>query len=166
MFSNASPFQSISFLLPMLCQITMENDGCKLFASAGAFGAVRQCFNCIYSSWISSCLLQITMSITSEILFPIPVAGCWLPYFSDWFKWFKCWQYWYHIVGMWYNHEFSVKGITCSILLYWTQRNQSKWSNFFIFAINRESNFILPWRILVLSSFCKHWCAGQVALLL
>ncbi|XP_042036930.1 neurochondrin-like isoform X1 [Salvia splendens] len=37
---ESSPFQSISFLLPMLCQITMENDGCKLFASAGTFGAV------------------------------------------------------------------------------------------------------------------------------
>ncbi|KAG6391146.1 hypothetical protein SASPL_148897 [Salvia splendens] len=37
---ESSPFQSISFLLPMLCQITMENDGCKLLASAGAFGAV------------------------------------------------------------------------------------------------------------------------------
>ncbi|XP_047966861.1 neurochondrin [Salvia hispanica] len=37
---ESSPFQSISFLLPLLCQITMENDGCKLFASAGAFGAV------------------------------------------------------------------------------------------------------------------------------
>lgn len=37
---ESSPFHSISFLLPMLCQITMENDGCKLFTSTGAFGAV------------------------------------------------------------------------------------------------------------------------------
>ncbi|KAL1532671.1 neurochondrin [Salvia divinorum] len=37
---ESSPFQSISFVLPLLCQITMDNDGCKLFASAGAFGAV------------------------------------------------------------------------------------------------------------------------------
>ncbi|KAH6757891.1 neurochondrin family protein [Perilla frutescens var. hirtella] len=37
---ESSPFHSISFLLPMLCQITMKNDGCKLFASTGAFGAV------------------------------------------------------------------------------------------------------------------------------
>ncbi|KAL8475199.1 hypothetical protein ACS0TY_031573 [Phlomoides rotata] len=38
--NESSPFHSISFLLPMLCQITMEDDGCKLFASTGAFGAV------------------------------------------------------------------------------------------------------------------------------
>lgn len=37
---KSSTFQSISFLLPMLCQITMEDDGCKLFASTEAFGAV------------------------------------------------------------------------------------------------------------------------------
>ncbi|KAH6804784.1 neurochondrin family protein [Perilla frutescens var. frutescens] len=37
---ESSPFHSISFLLPMLCQITMKKDGCKLFASTGAFGAV------------------------------------------------------------------------------------------------------------------------------
>lgn len=35
-----SPFYSICFLVPMLCQITMRTDGCKLFASSGAFKAV------------------------------------------------------------------------------------------------------------------------------
>lgn len=39
--ANGSPFHSVSFLLPMLCQITMENDGCRIFAAAGAFEAVR-----------------------------------------------------------------------------------------------------------------------------
>lgn len=37
---ESRPSQSISFLLPVLCQITMEIDGCKLFASSGAFVAV------------------------------------------------------------------------------------------------------------------------------
>ncbi|PIN23138.1 Neurochondrin/leucine-rich protein (Neurochondrin) [Handroanthus impetiginosus] len=40
---ESSPFHSISFLLPLLCQITMKNDGCKIFASAGAFDAVVGC---------------------------------------------------------------------------------------------------------------------------
>ncbi|CAA0841969.1 neurochondrin family protein [Striga hermonthica] len=34
---------SVTFLLPMLCQITMDDDGCKLFDSNGAFGAVVDC---------------------------------------------------------------------------------------------------------------------------
>lgn len=37
---EASPFYSICFLIPMLCQITMRTDGCKLLASSGAYGAV------------------------------------------------------------------------------------------------------------------------------
>ncbi|KAL0291028.1 UNVERIFIED_CONTAM: Neurochondrin [Sesamum angustifolium] len=36
---ESSPFYSISFLLPVMCQITMKDDGCKLFASAGGFRA-------------------------------------------------------------------------------------------------------------------------------
>ncbi|KAL0311733.1 UNVERIFIED_CONTAM: Neurochondrin [Sesamum radiatum] len=40
---ESSPFYSISFLLPMMCQITMKDDGCKLFASAGGFRAVVGC---------------------------------------------------------------------------------------------------------------------------
>ncbi|XP_011081496.1 uncharacterized protein LOC105164540 isoform X2 [Sesamum indicum] len=40
---ESSPFYSISFLLPMMCQITMKDDGCKVFASAGGFRAVVGC---------------------------------------------------------------------------------------------------------------------------
>ncbi|KAL7121703.1 hypothetical protein ACP275_01G000900 [Erythranthe tilingii] len=40
---ESSPFQSISFLLPVLCQITMDKDGCEIFVSAGAFRAVVGC---------------------------------------------------------------------------------------------------------------------------
>ncbi|XP_069144323.1 uncharacterized protein [Solanum lycopersicum] len=35
-----SPFYSICFLLPMLCQITLETGGCKILASSGAFREV------------------------------------------------------------------------------------------------------------------------------
>ncbi|KAL0394305.1 UNVERIFIED_CONTAM: hypothetical protein Slati_4396700 [Sesamum latifolium] len=42
-FPADRPFYSISFLLPMMCQITMKDDGCKLFASAGGFRAVVGC---------------------------------------------------------------------------------------------------------------------------
>ncbi|CAK9143344.1 unnamed protein product [Ilex paraguariensis] len=38
-----SPFYSICFLLPMLCQLTMEVDGCKSLASSGAYKAVVGC---------------------------------------------------------------------------------------------------------------------------
>ncbi|KAJ9559393.1 hypothetical protein OSB04_014007 [Centaurea solstitialis] len=38
-----SPFSSVCFLLPMLCQITMETDGCRLIASSGAYKAVIEC---------------------------------------------------------------------------------------------------------------------------
>ncbi|XP_024983584.1 neurochondrin isoform X2 [Cynara cardunculus var. scolymus] len=38
-----SPFSSVCFLLPMLCQITMEIDGCRLIASSGAYKAVVAC---------------------------------------------------------------------------------------------------------------------------
>ncbi|KAL8063020.1 hypothetical protein ABFX02_01G001100 [Erythranthe guttata] len=40
---ESSPFQSVSFLLPVLCQITMDKDGCEIFVSAGAFRAVVGC---------------------------------------------------------------------------------------------------------------------------
>nr|XP_017234081.1 PREDICTED: neurochondrin isoform X1 [Daucus carota subsp. sativus]XP_017234158.1 PREDICTED: neurochondrin isoform X2 [Daucus carota subsp. sativus]XP_017234233.1 PREDICTED: neurochondrin isoform X3 [Daucus carota subsp. sativus] len=38
-----SPFQSICFLLPMLCQITMEVDGCRVVAFSGAQKAIVSC---------------------------------------------------------------------------------------------------------------------------
>ncbi|KAI3683971.1 hypothetical protein L1987_84488 [Smallanthus sonchifolius] len=38
-----SPFSSVCFLLPMLCQITMEVDGCQLIVTSGAYKAVVEC---------------------------------------------------------------------------------------------------------------------------
>ncbi|XP_038696051.1 neurochondrin isoform X2 [Tripterygium wilfordii] len=38
-----SPFYSVCFLLPMLCQITMEIEGCKALASSGGYKAVVEC---------------------------------------------------------------------------------------------------------------------------
>ncbi|KAL4560235.1 hypothetical protein LXL04_032385 [Taraxacum kok-saghyz] len=38
-----SPFSSVCFLLPMLCQITMEVDGCGFVASSGCYKAVVEC---------------------------------------------------------------------------------------------------------------------------
>nr|XP_016493016.1 PREDICTED: neurochondrin-like isoform X2 [Nicotiana tabacum] len=38
-----SPFYSICFLLPMLCQITLKTGGCKILASSGAFREVAGC---------------------------------------------------------------------------------------------------------------------------
>ncbi|KAI3737947.1 hypothetical protein L2E82_27964 [Cichorium intybus] len=38
-----SYFASVCFLLPMLCQITMEIDGCRVVASSGAYKAVVEC---------------------------------------------------------------------------------------------------------------------------
>ncbi|XP_057959684.1 uncharacterized protein LOC131152081 isoform X2 [Malania oleifera] len=38
-----SPFYSICFLLPMLCQITMKIEGCEILASSGGFKAVVEC---------------------------------------------------------------------------------------------------------------------------
>lgn len=38
-----SPFYSICFLLPMLCQVTMEMEGCKALASSGGDKAVMEC---------------------------------------------------------------------------------------------------------------------------
>lgn len=38
-----SSFLSICFLLPMLCQITMEINGCRLLAASGAYKAVNEC---------------------------------------------------------------------------------------------------------------------------
>ncbi|XP_039120804.1 neurochondrin isoform X1 [Dioscorea cayenensis subsp. rotundata] len=40
---ESSPFHSICFLLPMLCQITMEIDGCKVLASFGGHTTVIEC---------------------------------------------------------------------------------------------------------------------------
>ncbi|XP_008813496.2 uncharacterized protein LOC103724114 [Phoenix dactylifera] len=41
--NESSPFYSICFLLPMLCQITMEVDGCKALASFEGHIAVVEC---------------------------------------------------------------------------------------------------------------------------
>ncbi|XP_026405722.1 neurochondrin-like [Papaver somniferum] len=38
-----SPFFSTCFLLPMLCQITMEIEGCKMLASFGGHNSVMEC---------------------------------------------------------------------------------------------------------------------------
>ncbi|KAI3943142.1 hypothetical protein MKW92_006671 [Papaver armeniacum] len=38
-----SPFFSICFLLPMLCQITMEIEGCKMLASFGGHNSIMEC---------------------------------------------------------------------------------------------------------------------------
>ncbi|XP_076957663.1 uncharacterized protein LOC143633198 [Bidens hawaiensis] len=38
-----SPFSSVCFLLPMVCQITMEVNGCRLIVSSGAYKAVVEC---------------------------------------------------------------------------------------------------------------------------
>ncbi|KAL0907710.1 hypothetical protein M5K25_022141 [Dendrobium thyrsiflorum] len=40
---ESSPFYSICFLLPMLCQTTMEIDGCKVLASFGGHKSVVDC---------------------------------------------------------------------------------------------------------------------------
>jgi hypothetical protein len=40
---ESSPFYSVCFLLPMLCQITMEDYGCKVLVSSGAYKAVVEC---------------------------------------------------------------------------------------------------------------------------
>ncbi|KAD2393075.1 hypothetical protein E3N88_40052 [Mikania micrantha] len=37
-----SPFYSVCFLLPMLCQITMEADGCQLIVSSETYKATKQ----------------------------------------------------------------------------------------------------------------------------
>jgi hypothetical protein len=37
---NDSPFHSISFLLPMMCQITMDIEGCEALISSGGYKAV------------------------------------------------------------------------------------------------------------------------------
>nr|GMD47403.1 neurochondrin isoform X1 [Ipomoea batatas] len=38
-----SPFYSICFLLPMLCQLTVKASGCKVLTSSGAFGSIVGC---------------------------------------------------------------------------------------------------------------------------
>ncbi|KAL1210380.1 hypothetical protein V5N11_006711 [Cardamine amara subsp. amara] len=40
---ESSPFLSICFLLPMLCQITMKAEGCKLLAASRGYIAVVEC---------------------------------------------------------------------------------------------------------------------------
>ncbi|KAI3811663.1 hypothetical protein L1987_21390 [Smallanthus sonchifolius] len=40
-----SPFSAVCFLLPMLCQITMEVDGCQLIGSSGAYKALLSGYN-------------------------------------------------------------------------------------------------------------------------
>ncbi|XP_058002091.1 uncharacterized protein LOC110654004 isoform X2 [Hevea brasiliensis] len=40
---ESSPFYSICFLLPMLCQITMKIEGCKALISSGCYKAVVEC---------------------------------------------------------------------------------------------------------------------------
>lgn len=40
---ESSPFYSVCFLLPMLCQITMESDGCKALVSFGGHRAIAEC---------------------------------------------------------------------------------------------------------------------------
>ncbi|KAI9083332.1 hypothetical protein K1719_034698 [Acacia pycnantha] len=41
-----SPFYYVCFLLPMLCQITMKVEGCKLLASCGGLNATREPSSC------------------------------------------------------------------------------------------------------------------------
>ncbi|CAH9143271.1 unnamed protein product [Cuscuta epithymum] len=41
--TELSPFYSICFLLPMLCQLTAETDGCKFLASSGEFRVIVGC---------------------------------------------------------------------------------------------------------------------------
>ncbi|CAI9771476.1 unnamed protein product [Fraxinus pennsylvanica] len=45
-----SPFHSICFLLPMLCQMTMRTEECKDIASSGALRAVAGCLICLIES--------------------------------------------------------------------------------------------------------------------
>ncbi|XP_010528500.1 PREDICTED: neurochondrin isoform X2 [Tarenaya hassleriana] len=40
---ESSPFMSTCFLLPMLCQITMKTEGCKVLAASGGYKAVVEC---------------------------------------------------------------------------------------------------------------------------
>ncbi|XP_058203344.1 uncharacterized protein LOC131317754 isoform X1 [Rhododendron vialii] len=40
---ESSPFYAVCFLLPMLCQTTMEDYGCKVLVSSGAYKAVVEC---------------------------------------------------------------------------------------------------------------------------
>ncbi|KAK8505402.1 hypothetical protein V6N13_045842 [Hibiscus sabdariffa] len=40
---ESGPFYSVCFLLPMLCQMTMEIEGCRLLASSGGYKAVVDC---------------------------------------------------------------------------------------------------------------------------
>nr|XP_025623571.1 neurochondrin isoform X6 [Arachis hypogaea] len=42
---NYCPFYAVCFLLPLLCQITMEIEGCKAMASCGGLKSVIDCFS-------------------------------------------------------------------------------------------------------------------------
>uniref|UniRef100_A0A9I9ED01 Uncharacterized protein n=1 Tax=Cucumis melo TaxID=3656 RepID=A0A9I9ED01_CUCME len=42
-FTNDSLFNSVCFLLPMLCQITMNVEGCKTLVSSGGLAAISDC---------------------------------------------------------------------------------------------------------------------------
>ncbi|XP_019417134.1 PREDICTED: neurochondrin isoform X2 [Lupinus angustifolius] len=46
-----SPFYSVCFLLPLLCQITMELEGCKTLASCGGHKAVLDCLSKLIGSY-------------------------------------------------------------------------------------------------------------------
>ncbi|CAL0319142.1 unnamed protein product [Lupinus luteus] len=46
-----SPFYSVCFLLPFLCQITMELQGCKTLASCGGHKAVLDCLSKLIGSY-------------------------------------------------------------------------------------------------------------------
>lgn len=60
MVSNGSPFYSICFLLPMLCQITLETGGCKILASSGAFREVSLTF--VLISEINTTIFTVSMN--------------------------------------------------------------------------------------------------------
>ncbi|KAL7604304.1 hypothetical protein Lser_V15G15325 [Lactuca serriola] len=49
----------VFFLLPMLCQITMEIDGCRLIVSSGAYKAVKYCYQPINISFTNG-VIKIT----------------------------------------------------------------------------------------------------------
>ncbi|KAK9280645.1 hypothetical protein L1049_014341 [Liquidambar formosana] len=57
-----SPFYSICFLLPMLCQITMEIEGCRALASCGGHKAVVECLTKLIGS--NGCMVEDNGSIS------------------------------------------------------------------------------------------------------
>ncbi|TYJ30058.1 hypothetical protein E1A91_A06G108200v1 [Gossypium mustelinum] len=52
---ESSPFYSVCFLLPMLCQKTMKIEGCKLLASSGGYKAAKPLTRCSLGSDILNC---------------------------------------------------------------------------------------------------------------